>query len=156
MHLFIITCQTLLKTSYCWLTKFMFIIIFLESIEIFSYLLQTLSFESVFLFIPPLWLGIIYPTISKIFLQKNFFALTLNKIWFKLVWTINVIVFYVMFAQMFKKIRFSLFIFLLFCSNCLKVVLKSIWWPMILGCVDFMLSRLSLVNLVYLLPVELS
>ena len=35
IHAFI-TCQTLLKTSYCWITKFMFIIIFLESIEIFS------------------------------------------------------------------------------------------------------------------------
>ena len=129
MHLFIITCQTLLKTSYCWITKFMFIIIFLEFIEIFSYLLQTLSFWIVFLFIPSHWLGIIYPTISKIFLQKNFFALTLNKIWFKLVWTINVIVFSVLYAQVFKKIRFSLFIFHLFCSNCIKVVLKSIWRP---------------------------
>ena len=79
--------------------------------------------------------------------SKNFFALTLNKIWFKLVWTINVIVFYVMNVQMFKKIRFSLFIFLLFCSNCIQVVLKSFWRPFILGCVGFLLSRLSLVKM---------
>ena len=73
--------------------------------------------------------------------STNFFVITLNKIWFKLVWTINLIVFSVMYAQMLKKIRFSLFIFLLFCSNCIKLVLKSIWRPMILGCVGFMLSN---------------
>ena len=80
-----------LKTLYLTSAKFLLIIIFLEMIEIFSYLLQTLSFKSVFLFIPSHWLGIIYTTISKIFLEKNFFALILKKIWFKLVWTINVI-----------------------------------------------------------------
>ena len=92
-------------------------------IEIFSNLLQTPSFKNVFLFIPSYWLGIIH--LKDISSKKLFHVnLTQNLIRTCLNYQCNRVLLCNLKCS--KRSDLSLFIFLKFCSNCLKVVLNSL------------------------------